>query len=83
MSAPRKFDAETRERAVRMYHEHLADEQCSGPPPTRKTLMRAPLLRCTSVPRLHGPLMECHLPSPRHGACGADVGARDQQMRRR
>ncbi len=29
MSAPRKFDAETRERAVRMYHEHLADQQCS------------------------------------------------------
>ena len=29
MSAPRKFDAETRERAVRMYHEHLADAQCS------------------------------------------------------
>lgn len=29
MAAPRKFDAETRERAVRMYHEHLADEQCS------------------------------------------------------
>lgn len=29
MSAPRKFDAETRERAVRMYHEHVADTQCS------------------------------------------------------
>ncbi|PAY21728.1 hypothetical protein CEY15_17370 [Dietzia natronolimnaea] len=29
MAAPRKFDAETRERAVRMYHEHLADAQCS------------------------------------------------------
>lgn len=29
MSAPRKFDAETRERAVRMYHEHLVDTQCS------------------------------------------------------
>lgn len=29
MAAPRKFDAETRDRAVRMYHEHLADEQCS------------------------------------------------------
>ena len=29
MAAPRKFDAETRERAVRMYREHLADEQCS------------------------------------------------------
>lgn len=26
MAAPRKLDAETRERAVRMYHEHLADE---------------------------------------------------------
>lgn len=29
MAAPRKLDGETRERAVRMYHEHLADEQCS------------------------------------------------------
>lgn len=29
MAAPRKFDAETRDRAVRMYHEHIADEQCS------------------------------------------------------
>lgn len=29
MAAPRKFDAETRERAVRMYQEHLADAQCS------------------------------------------------------
>ena len=29
MAAPRKFDAETRERAVRIYHEHLADSQCS------------------------------------------------------
>lgn len=29
MSGPRKFDAETRERAVRMYHEHLQDTQCS------------------------------------------------------
>lgn len=29
MAAPRKFDAETRERAVRMYHEYLADTQCS------------------------------------------------------
>ncbi|GAA3522429.1 hypothetical protein GCM10022294_35560 [Dietzia aurantiaca] len=29
MAAPRKFDSETRERAVRMYHEHLADAQCS------------------------------------------------------
>ncbi|MFF1880702.1 transposase [Pseudarthrobacter sp. NPDC058196] len=31
MSAPRKFDAETWERAVRMYHEHLLDMQCSKP----------------------------------------------------
>ena len=29
MAAPRKFDSETRERAARMYHEHLADTQCS------------------------------------------------------
>ncbi|MBX4171659.1 hypothetical protein K3M35_23940 [Rhodococcus sp. DMU2021] len=29
MAAPRKLDAETRERAVRMYHEHLQDTQCS------------------------------------------------------
>lgn len=29
MSAPLKFDAETRGRAVRMYHDHLADAQCS------------------------------------------------------
>lgn len=29
MAAPRKLDAETRERAVPMYREHLADEQCS------------------------------------------------------
>lgn len=28
MAAPRKFDAETLERAVRMYYEHLADAQC-------------------------------------------------------
>lgn len=25
MAAPRKFDPETRERAVRMYHDHLAE----------------------------------------------------------
>lgn len=39
MAAPRKFDAETRERAVRMYHEHLADAQCSKSPlaPTSAT----------------------------------------------
>lgn len=29
MAAPRKFDAETRERAVRMYREQLVDMQCS------------------------------------------------------
>ena len=29
MAAPRKFDAETREQAVRMYHGHFADAQCS------------------------------------------------------
>lgn len=29
MAAPRKFDAETRERSVRMDHEYLLDARCS------------------------------------------------------
>lgn len=29
MAAPRKFDAETRESAVRVDHEYLLDTQCS------------------------------------------------------